>query len=380
MIDQLDLPNYIDEKVRDRYTSLSEWFNRENSTLKNVNIEIFTQGSFALGTTIKPINPKEEYDLDMSCNLKIENFKSQYSQKYLKEMVKHELELYRKAVQIHNEVDDKRRCLRLQYKDEVPFHLDIVPCVPLNEDKRSEYRSILLKKYQKNTDLAQDLAKFAVNIADSERSNYEEVSDDWHISNQQGYLRWFQERMNQNEVALFEARATVEPVPTYNQKNVLQRCIQLLKRHRDSMFASNSDNKPISIVITTLAARAYSGEQLLEEALLNILNKMPQFINPYTPRIPNPVKPEEDFTDRWDNSEFSHLKLEDNFKLWLNQATADFTKLINTHEVKEVSYIINEGFLLDISDEKLQNEFGYQHASIEVKTINTPKTQPWYSK
>ncbi|MTW88411.1 hypothetical protein F3157_22855 [Virgibacillus dakarensis] len=60
MIEQLDLPEYVVEKTIQRYKSLGEWFNRENSTFKDVDINIFPQGSFALGTTIKPISEQEE--------------------------------------------------------------------------------------------------------------------------------------------------------------------------------------------------------------------------------------------------------------------------------------------------------------------------------
>lgn len=73
MIEQLDLPKSIDEKVRERYKSLSEWFSRKDSSLKEV--DIFSQGSFALGTTIKPLSDDEEYDLDMGCKVKIAGYK-----------------------------------------------------------------------------------------------------------------------------------------------------------------------------------------------------------------------------------------------------------------------------------------------------------------
>lgn len=379
MIEQLDLPDYIEEKVHDRYESLSKWFGRENSSLKDIDIDIFAQGSFSLGTTIKPINPEEEYDLDMGCKLNINDYKYNHSQEELKNALLFELEAYRKSVNIQNSIEEKRRCLRLAYKDTVPFHLDIVPCIPLNEEKKAQYRSILFKDFQNNDSLATDVAKYALNITDNESKNYKQISDNWHISNPQGYLLWFQERMTPSSQPLFEARATVSPIPTYKEKTILQRCVQLLKRHRDNMFKDPkvNDSKPISIIITTLAARAYNGEDSLEQALLNILQKMPQYINSHTPRIPNPVKPEEDFTDRWDNPKFEKLKLEENFKAWLSQATVDFKKLLSTNQVKEFRTILIDGFNLDISERHLQHKLGYQLSNIETKTITTPYIQPW---
>lgn len=376
MMGKLDLPESVEEKVRDRYTSLSNWFSREESTLKD--IDIFAQGSFALGTTIKPLNEEEEYDLDMGCKLKINGYKLSHSQKELKELIGKELELYRKKVGIQNPLDEKRRCWRLEYKDEVRFHLDIVPCIPLEDGQKMIYERYLLDAYKYEDNFSREVAHLAVNITDNEKESYQEISEDWNVSNSQGYVKWFQKRMQETRQAIFETNAHVEPVPVYKQKTVLQRCIQLLKRHRDNMFKDNQDSKPISVIITTLAARAYNGEGNLEEALLNILNKMPQYINSQKPRIPNPVKPEEDFTDRWDNPEFSNLNLEENFKVWLYQANTDFKKLLEVDKAKEMKLILNERFSLDVSEQHLAKEFGYKlETTSPIQTLSTPHTKPW---
>ena len=57
--------------------------------------------------------------------------------------------------------------------------------------------------------------------------------------------------------------------------------------------------KPISIIITTLAAQAYRGETDLQETTLGLLDRMLGLINHETLRVPNPVNPEEDFADKW---------------------------------------------------------------------------------
>jgi|SRR5690625_1382129 len=375
MIEQLDLPKSIEEKVHQRYESLADWFNRKESTLKNV--DIFVQGSFGQGTTIKPIHDGEEYDLDMSCKVNVFDFKSKYTQRELMNMIKAELELYRKKVGINHEVEEKRRCLRLNYKDEVPFHLDFVPSVPLEQEKAHEYNSSLIKSYKKDEKLAENLSKLAVNIPDKESENYNTISKQWHISNQQGYLHWFQTKIVQDKQKVL--KASIEPIPSYGQKAILQRCIQLFKRHRDTMFYEETmkDCKPISIIITTLAARAYKGEQNIEEALINILNEMPNYINPIVPRIPNPVKPEEDFTDRWDDPKFAHLELERNFYLWLEQAKIDFLQLIDEKFSGQVKDVLKRGFSIKMSEESLQKEFGYKNSVLSKKEVITPSMRPW---
>ena len=88
--------------------------------------------------------------------------------------------------------------------------------------------------------------------------------------------------------------ASVEDVPPYEWKTPLQRSIQVLKRHRDVMFRDNPLVGPISIIITNLAAHAYAGETDLGSALTNTVERMPQYVNPTRPRVPNPANPAED--------------------------------------------------------------------------------------
>jgi hypothetical protein len=67
------------------------------------------------------------------------------------------------------------------------------------------------------------------------------------------------------------------------------------------------DDKPISIIITTLAAKAYNGEDNLYDALLRIVSQMPTFIEERIVNgrrvkfIPNPVDNAENFADKWVN-------------------------------------------------------------------------------
>src|SRR5690625_7827834 len=96
-------------------------------------------------------------------------------------------------------------------------------------------------------------------------------------------------------------KADVADMPRYKLNTHLQQLVQLLKRHRDVMYAlpnANTDLKPISIIITTLAARAYRGEANLIDAVRAVPLRMMREINSTEPRVPNPVNPEEDFADK----------------------------------------------------------------------------------
>ncbi len=76
--------------------------------------------------------------------------------------------------------------------------------------------------------------------------------------------------------------------------------IQLLKYHRDINWR-NDDDKPISIIITTLATKAYNGEDNLYDALVNICKTMPDYIENRndTYWVGNPVNENENFADKW---------------------------------------------------------------------------------
>ncbi len=84
-------------------------------------------------------------------------------------------------------------------------------------------------------------------------------------------------------------------------KTPLQRAVQILKRHRNFHFQNDQDNKPASIIITTLAAKAYRNQEDLCDALVEMIRDMPRFIESCNGKwsVVNPVDPEENFADKW---------------------------------------------------------------------------------
>ena len=207
------------------------------------------------------------------------------------------------------------------------FHLDILPSIP----DVDEYKSIL-ENYQRNDLLDRsDITDLAIAITDKELPQYAHMSDDWPVSNPQGFGTWFN---HQQAIILQEHRQklvdnmiydSVKEVPAYRTKTPLQRAIQLLKRHRDSMFEGDED-KPISIIITTLAAHAYNGEREIRDALRTILRGMKDIkkVNGEF-EIPNPVNPQENFADKWRETP----RKRENFFNWLKEAQRDFGLYLN---------------------------------------------------
>ncbi|MDH4183338.1 MAG: nucleotidyltransferase [Nitrospinota bacterium] len=370
MVKLLELPDAAYDKARKRYEDLGEWFDRDESAVSGNNPHIFPQGSFRLGTAIRPLDQREEYDLDLACKLRDGISKDSHTQETLKKLIGAELEAYRKARGIKSELEPKHRCWRLEYQDDLSFHMDIVPCIPADE-KRQKAILESIRKAGLDELVARAASQTTISITDERHKGYKHICDDWNISNPEGYAKWFEYRMNPQQTRILLEKAQVDDVPLFKKKTPLQKVIQILKRHRDNWSKDNPDSRPISIIITTLAARAYNGETDIVAALGSVLEKMGGMVNPTRPRVPNPVDPDEDFADRWYRQDCLHLKLEDNFNAWLLQATIDYQHLTSTLDTEFLCEHIEEKYSLRVNKAELKKQMGISAVSVN---IIAPKT------
>ena len=216
-----------------------------------------------------------------------------------------------------------KRCWTLRYDE---FHMDILPSVP-SEGKFVEPNKTGIRLTHK---------------VDSQK--YED-----RYSNPYQYKLWFENCM---ETVLLEAKTDfamknkveISTVSTYRIKTPLQKAIQLLKRHRDIMFQGElADDAPISIIITTLAAKAYQNESNLYEALKNIVAHMSDYIvfENGNYKILNPVMEEENFADKW--NENPH-KVEC-FRKWIEKVNYDVIyRPLSVVGTQKVSAVVKASF------------------------------------
>jgi len=384
IIEKIELPETAYISAEKRYQDLGQWLHRPDSSCKFFSPDVFSQGSFRLGTAIKP-DKDEEYDLDMGCNLSRNVTKGSITQKALKELVGHELELYRHARGIKESLSEKRRCWRLDYADDMSFHMDIVPCMPEGSESKVNLKNRMIESTGLDERLASDVSNLAVSITDNTDVDYDIKSYKWRVSNPEGYARWFESRMRSATAFLnereYSIKASIEELPYYKWKTPLQVAIQLLKRHRDTMFKSDDDSKPISIIITTLAARAYRGEGEVVDALSNILNSMDQYVNQAVPHVPNPVNPEEDFADKWYSPDHAHLHLRENFQRWLIQARANFEALCSKSDVELTVESAMKGFGVALDRNEIGSILGVPlSVAMQPKTIQVSAPRPWLAE
>ncbi|QSY96047.1 nucleotidyltransferase [Rhizobium bangladeshense] len=339
LVAELEIPDSRYEQAERSFKSFGAWLHRPESTLRHLDPVVYCQGSFRLGTAIRPHTEAEEYDVDSVCELRLLS-KSQCSQADLKRWLGIEVQAYHDAQNMTKPVREGNRCWILDYADGAQFHMDIVAAVPNTEQQRRILEERRLSAYWAST---------AISITDRRVQNYRVVTNDWPRSNPKGYSTWFASR----QAAVFERRrraiveslkrqgvtASVEEMPDFKVKTPLQAAIMILKRHRDNMFARDTDVRPISVIITTLAAHAYENQDTISGALFTILDRMDQFIvfdgQKYV--IANPTDALENFADKWEKEP----KKADAFFAWLRQARADFTAAARAASFREMADALN---------------------------------------
>jgi hypothetical protein len=279
---ELDITDTQYRQAKTHYGAVGKWLDDKDSPLKRYSPKIYAQGSIALGTVVKPIG-REEFDIDLVCELALaQSSPPQAVFNAVGQRMKQHKDYARKLT-------PKNRCWRLDYAE--AFHMDIIPAIP---DARRGVPNLL--------------------VPDRELSRWKETCPD-------GYKAWFGQQMEvyQRRAAGLQVAARVAPLPAEAKKikTPLQRVVQLLKRQRDVRFGED-DDKPISIVITTLAARAYENEEDIFDALSNICAGMPLQLDREPDGYPacyNPTNREENFGDKWRK----HPERLEALRLWLTE-------------------------------------------------------------
>lgn len=317
-----------------------------------------------MGTIVRPIieGKESDYDIDLVCELQID--KQQISPGIVKTIVGKRLnenDTYKKMLD-----DEGRRCWTLNYAEEdgIGFHLDILPCIP--EDQNT--KSTLI-----NIGIPYDLADRSIAITDKDGGyNYS-----WCTSNPNGYGDWFdqiKEPMFQliaarKRQAIFDSNrqifSKVDDVPDPLIKTPLQRAIQILKRHRDGRFVGHSleADKPISMIITTLSAKLYEQQSDVLSTINDIITQLYSFSNLLqsdykneerianpdlitrldngTWYIPNPVDPGENFADRWHENDNRKARA---FFQWINWAKNDLVEVMKIDNIRRIVSTMEERF------------------------------------
>lgn len=243
--------------AQERYETLGAWLAASADPMLR-GLAVYLQGSTAIGTTIKPIG-SEEHDVDLVARSLLRSSTPPWlAKKSLGDRLK-------ESPHYAPILEEMPRCWRLNYANE--FHMDITP-------------SILNPECGQGGELVPD-----------------KPTRIWKPSNPMGYRKRFLERaaliprFRVTKMMGTDARpraGSVEAFPSRPRlKNILQRSVQIGKRHRDVHFEQrrlDPSLRPISVIITTLSAWSYEycvknfvyDDEL--QLLCDVLYHMPDFI------------------------------------------------------------------------------------------------------
>lgn len=255
---------------------------------------VYPQGSMRLGTVTRNIHRNDEIDIDLVA-LRLVG-KGSTTQADLKSDVGYGLARFvASRPEGLPRLEEGKRCWTLIYPG---FHLDVLPALP---DTEARSRTGLI-------------------ITDTQVRN-------WQYSNPIGYADWFHARMKKEfdeALVVLSKRMDIDDVPRWEVKTTLQRAVQSLKRHRDIYFTDHLEDRPASVIITTLAAQAYRGGSMYE-VLADVTRRMPELVTYEGGRhlVVNPVQPKENFADRW--AAQPHRAAQ--FFEWAEIAAVDFASL-----------------------------------------------------
>lgn len=337
---KLDISPSKYQQAMERFESMRSYLQEGEYEGANGQPEIYLQGSFKLGTEIRPYKDSKDadYDIDIVCRLEHEKEVTSAG------IVKHQIGDHLKAHGTYSKMldDEGKRCWTLNYaeQDGVGFHMDILPSVQETCNTFSEYYW------------------YRSAIAATNRSS-EDHSYDWTTSNPKGFAEWFYDKNKTafNNIKLLEKQALFEhyrkngffenqdSVPNIHVKTPLQRTLQLLKRHRDIRFCGqdNERARPISMVITVLAAQAYRNETTVYETLKNLVDAFSKHAEQLQPTfrfdealaksaytlitrtadgkwgIPNPTNRGENFADRWHEDNHARARAFFQWVIWVKE-------------------------------------------------------------
>jgi hypothetical protein len=238
-----------------------------------------------------------------------------------------------------------------------------------------------------NFDTRSELTKITIALTDVEKDRSPQY--EWRSSNPHGYARWFAEQntsfiqfaerqkkdifeKTRNRASGIPFYANVQAVPDQLVRTPLQRAIQILKRHRDIRFSKqthgdqigNPKFKPVSIIITTLAAKLYENEEDVLSAVVNIVIKLGYYAALVDNRfarldesvaqieivrrtsegnweIQNPVNPSENFADRWHEDNHARAKA---FFEWVASVKNDIQFLLKENQIDELKNLLSDRF------------------------------------
>ncbi len=258
----LGVPTWTAEFLRDEVNLNQSRFNRLKTSVSAVNDclkgnltgyqKMERQGSYALGTLIKPVDDNDEYDADIQI---VMNHNRNWEPKDYVQAIGRTLadnKTYADKLRL------KTRCVTVDYAGD--FHLDVVPRVTLNG-----------KHY----------------VCNRRDNKFEETDGN-------GYRDWFNEKNR---------------ITGGNLKRVV-RLLKYLRDHKNSFTAKSILLTTLAGNTIKSSDEGTMAVSTVADTLETVLSRMDDHLQQYAnmPEIKNPVLPAENFNRHWDQRRYSNFR------------------------------------------------------------------------
>ena len=359
LISGMDITRTMHNNAESKYVAIAEYL-----TNNGIKCDIYPQGSFALGTVIKPYKEGKEqnYDLDFICLVK--EIPAETDPLVLRNLIGNLL----KASNIYSEkLTEYEKCWTLEYADinNIGFNMDIIPAI--NHEFMTTFIKITDKNFEKNT-------------------------AEWIISNPKGYINWFESINNLYPKDMKAVDESYQNLPDFDpmKRTSLQKVIQILKVLRNHYYfqRKKENKKVISSIITTLCAKiAFENPSFINldtltllEYIINELKLYSEFLNPQYINdnkkaikrnsskweILNPVNEQDNLADQWNEDE-EKAKL---FFEWIDFIHEEY---IDSDNIKYL-YALQNAFGENYVNSKINlSTYGYK---LDEKQ-ETVQSKPW---
>lgn len=330
-------------RVESAYDAVGKWLRAAGSSLEIYDPHIYPQGSIALRTTVKPLHG-EEFDLDLVAELARWTGSALELHAALGERLAENADYKRM-------MEAKKRCWRLNYTG--GFHVDALPA-----------RNDLVRPNDNS-----------IEVPDCD-------AEEWKASNPLDYVTWFERQAHPYYRAMqAKQQAPLPPPDRFDAGDPLRRAVQLMKRHRDVRFDGRPENAPRSIVLTTLAAKYYNGQESVGEALLWILGGIASEIASAGDRplvVRNPVNLKENFAEAWEDDPQAYAEFCD----YVERLAVDLRALISTPLGEQFWKHGGRLFGIDVA-KKAVEVYNTTHGAIALTALerigrgSTAPAKPW---
>lgn len=385
LISKLDISPTLYKNAEEKYKALASFL--EDC---GIDADIYPQGSFALGTVVKPSakDQNANYDLDFICQLHLT--KNDISPSTMRQKIEDALT---SSDRYGGKLTKCGECFTIEYADinGVSFSIDIVPAADESNENKREL--ILLSKRPALINTA---------IAIPRENGIRNYS--WITNNPRGYKTWFDEinmpflalRKSEYRNMLFENNRaifnSVDEIPSALERSAMQRVIQILKYHRDHYYKNlpqkdSNDIKPISAIINTIVAdiaRTTSPTSDVFALLAFVLDRLNIYASQQTMQyeefrhsyegfntitrengkwlIQNPANPKDNLADKWNtNSEIPKT-----FFRWISVCHKDLIESIHLPDQQFITEMSN-AFGSDV----IERNWGTKYNITIPKPINT---------